>query len=60
MSEENIITWRDEDFLSKENAISKFSENVDSYAGVSKTQGSTYRHFIDIEPNRSVKPGLFA
>lgn len=58
MSEENIITWRDEDFNSKENAISRFSDNVTEYTGVSKTQGSTYRHFIDIEPNRSVRPGF--
>jgi hypothetical protein len=53
-----MITWQDGDFHSKADAISKFSENVDSYTGLPKTQGSTYRHFIDIEPNRSVKPGF--
>ena len=47
-----MITWNDNDSTSKTNAFSAFSENVDSYTGVSKTQGNTYRHFIDIEPNR--------
>ena len=56
MTNENMITWSDDDPRSKAEAFSQFSENVDSYSGLSKTQGSTYRHFIDIEPNRSVKP----
>ena len=43
---------------SKEDALSKFSDNVDSYTGLNKTQGNHYRHFIDIEPNRSVRPGF--
>lgn len=55
---DDMLTWREEDENSKASAMSQFSENVGSYTGVSKTQGSTYRHFIDIEPNRSVKPGF--
>ena len=53
-----MITWEDGDQLSKANALSELSKNVDSYTGLPKTQGSHYRHFIDIEPNRSVKPGF--
>lgn len=53
-----MITWSDENESSKASAMSQFSENVDSYGGLAKTQGSTYRHFIDIEPSRSVKPGF--
>lgn len=55
---EDMLTWREEDENSKANAMSQFSKNVDSYSGLSKSQGSTYRHFIDIEPNRSVRPGF--
>ena len=58
MNDKEMITWNDNDSTSKTNAFSAFSENVDSYTGVSKTQGNTYRHFIDIEPNRSVRPGF--
>jgi hypothetical protein len=58
MNNEEMITWRDEDFSSKTNAMSQLSDNVDSYASLNKTQGNHYRHFIDIEPNRSVKPGF--
>lgn len=55
---ENMITWNDNDSTSKANAMSQFSESIDAYGGFSKTQGNTYRHFIDIEPNRSVRPGF--
>ena len=58
MSNDDMITWEDGDQLSKANALSELSKNVDSYTGLPKTQGSHYRHFIDIEPNRSVKPGF--
>jgi hypothetical protein len=54
MNNEDMITWSGDD--DREKAMAKFSENIDSYAGLPKTQGSTYRHFIDIEPNRSVRP----
>jgi len=53
-----MITWQDGDDHSKAEAMSQFSENVSSYSGLNKSQGSHYRHFIDIEPNRSVKPGF--
>lgn len=56
-NDNNMITWSD-DPNSKSQAMSQFSDNVDFYGGLSKTQGSTYRHFIDVEPNRSVKPGF--
>ena len=55
-----MITWQDGDNEGRANAFAKFSDNVSSYAGLSKTQGNHYRHFIDIEPNRSVKPGFLA
>ena len=58
MNEKDMITWNDNDSTSKAQAMSQFSESIDSYAGLPKTQGSTYRHFIDLEPNRSVRPGF--
>lgn len=58
MSDE-MITWSDDNFSSKENAIGKMSDNIDAYQGVNKSTGSSaYRTFIDIEPNRSVRPGF--
>ena len=53
-----MITWEDGDFEGKSSAMSRFSESVDAYTGLPKSQGNHYRHFIDIEPNRSVKPGF--
>jgi hypothetical protein len=38
--------------------MSQLSDNISHYQGVSKSVGNHYRHFIDIEPNRSVKPGF--
>lgn len=55
-NENNMITWSDDNPQSKAEAIAQFSDNVESYNGYSKSQGSTYRHFIDIESNRSVRP----
>lgn len=52
-----MITWAD-DGSGKAEALSQFSENVQSYTGISKSTASTaYRNFIDIEPNKSVRPG---
>ena len=51
-----MITWQDGNDQSKSEAFDRFSDNVDFYAGLPKSQGSHYRHFIDIEPNKSVKP----
>jgi len=53
-----MLTWGDGDDQGKANAMSQFSKNVESYSGLSKSQGNHYRHFIDIEPNRSVRPGF--
>lgn len=58
MNEKEMLTWRDDDSSSKESAMAQFADNVDSYAGLNKSQGSHYRHFIDIEPHRSVRPGF--
>lgn len=55
---DEMITWSDGDSGGKSEAISQLSSNVDSYTGVNKSTGGHYRHFIDIEPNRSVKPGF--
>tara|TARA_Y100000385_G_scaffold251545_1_gene274342 strand:+ start:8712 stop:10727 length:2016 start_codon:yes stop_codon:yes gene_type:complete len=60
MNDEQMITWDEGDFESKSDAMSAFNDNINSYAGLSKSTGSHYRHFIDIEPNRSVKPGFNA
>lgn len=53
-----MITWQEGDDEGKAKAMSQFSDNVQSYTGLNKSQGNHYRHFIDIEPNRSVKPGF--
>ncbi len=59
MSQNNdMVMWSDDNPQSKAQAMSQFSENVDSYSGLPKTQGSTYRTFTDIEPDRSVRPGF--
>tara|TARA_B100001094_G_scaffold251769_1_gene249655 strand:+ start:4460 stop:6490 length:2031 start_codon:yes stop_codon:yes gene_type:complete len=58
MSEEDMITWQEGDDEGKAKAMSQFSDNVQAYSGLNKSQGNHYRHFIDIEPNRSVKPGF--
>lgn len=58
MNNDEMITWQDGDDAGRAKAFSKFSDNVSSYTGLSKTQGNHYRHFLDIEPNRSVKPGF--
>ena len=55
---EEMITWNEDDFGSKSKAMAEFNDNINSYAGLNKSSGSHYRHFIDIEPNRSVKPGF--
>lgn len=58
MNDKDMITWEDNDPNSKSHAMAQFSENVDHYTGLPKSQGSHYRHFIDIEPSKSVKPGF--
>lgn len=51
-----MISWSDDNPQSKSEALSQLSDNINEYGGLYKTQGSVYRHFIDIEPNRSVRP----
>jgi hypothetical protein len=53
---QDMISWSDDNPQSKAQAMAQFTDNVDQYTGVSKTQGSTYRTFLDIEPNKSVRP----
>ncbi len=56
---DSFITWNNSDMVSKSKAMSEFSEAVNSYDGISKSTGSgRYRDFLDIEPNRSVRPGF--
>lgn len=58
MSDE-MITWSDDNPSSKNNAMDRLSDNIDSYSGLNKsTASSAYRTFTDIEPNRSVRPGF--
>lgn len=59
MAEDEFIVWNNNDPYSKTKAFSDFSSSVDSYAGISKSVASgRYRDFLDIEPNRSVRPGF--
>ena len=55
-----MISWSEDNPQSKTDALLQFSENVNDYTGLSKTQGTAYRHFIDLEPNRSVRPQFTA
>lgn len=56
---DDMITWSDDDFSSKSNAMERLSDNIDSYSGLNKSNASSaYRTFTDIEPNRSVRPGF--
>ena len=53
MPNDPIISWEDGDSTSKAKAFEKFSESQDAYEGVARAY---HRDFLDIEPNRSVKP----
>ena len=53
-----MITWTTD--AEKAKAFASHTENVESYGGLYKSQGYTYRNFIDIEPNRSVRPGFMS
>jgi len=55
---DDMITWSDDDQNSKSIAMSKLSESISEYSSVNKSTGNHYRNFIDIEPNRSVRPGF--
>ena len=48
-----MITWSgDED---RQSAFASYSENIDSYGGLGKSS-AYHRDFLNIEPNRSVRP----
>ena len=49
-----FVTWNSES--EKHEALRSFSESIDYYEGVQKASGFGYRNFLDIEPNRSVRP----
>ena len=53
--QDSMITWNDGDPNGKSKALADFSESIESYEGVSKASNST---FLDIESNRSVRPGF--
>ena len=48
-----MITWSgDED---RQSAFASYSENIDSYGGLGKSS-AYHRDFLNVEPNRSVRP----
>ncbi len=57
MSDNHMITWDEGNQQSKKDAFEKFSGSIDAYEGVSKAS-RFHRDFIDVEPNRSVKPSF--
>ena len=52
-----MITWDEGNQQSKKDAFDEFSNSLDAYEGVSKASRFN-RDFIDIEPNRSVRPSF--
>ena len=48
---QSVVTWNENDSASKENAMAEFSEAMEH------TKAS-HRNFIDIETNKSVRPGF--
>lgn len=55
MSDNYLTTWNEGDLTGKARAFSEFANVHEAYEGVSKGHS---RDFLDIEPNRSVKPGF--
>jgi hypothetical protein len=56
-SKDQLITWRDGDEPGWEKAIARYSETVDAYVGLPKSQASHSREFLGLEPNISVRTG---
>ena len=54
---DHMITWNDNDSTGKAKAFEQFSGSIDAYEGVSKAY---HREYLDIEPNRSVRPSFTA
>jgi len=55
MSDKNLVTFNDGDMQGRAKAFDEYAEAGEAYTGVSKAY---HRDFLDIEPNRSVKPGF--
>ena len=55
MSDDSFITWNENDSSDKAKAFEQFSDSIESYDGISRAY---HRDFLDIEPNRSVRPGF--
>jgi len=55
MSDNFLNTWNENDLAGKAKAFQEFANVHDSYDGVSRANS---RDFLNIEPNRSVKPGF--
>ena len=53
MSEDSFITWNEGDSGDKAKAFERFSDSVESYDGISR---GSQRDFLNVEPNRSVRP----
>jgi hypothetical protein len=49
-----FVTWNSES--EKHQALARFSESIDHYEGVQRASATGYSNFLDIEPNRSVRP----
>ena len=54
-NQDSMITWNEGDPNGKSKAFADFSESIDSYQSVIKASHST---FMDVESNRSVRPGF--
>ena len=51
-----FITWTDDS--GKQEAFNSASEGIDLYEGIQRTAAFSYRSFLDIETNRSVRTGM--
>lgn len=51
----SLTTWNEGDQNSRDSAFKAFARASDAYDGISRAY---HRDFLDIEPNRSVKPGF--
>ena len=49
----SLTTWNSDDRNGREEAFREYAQASESYEGVSRAY---HRDFLDIEPNRSVKP----
>jgi hypothetical protein len=53
--DQSLVTWDDGDASSRQRAFQEFAQAGEQYQGVTR---ANHRDFLDIEPNRSVKPGF--